>query len=368
MKNDKSKKAFSLSKIAVGLSGGVDSGLSAYLLKKQGYDVTGVYIVCYSKQGCRAEQDRKDAHRVALELDIPFEVLDFRKEYKEQVLGDFYREYEKGRTPNPDILCNSVVKFGLFYDWAIENDYDYVATGHYSQTDGKKLFAATDQKKDQSYFLYRLKQEQLSHILFPIGGMLKSEVRDLAKKINLSVAEKADSMGICFVGDVSVRDMLIDKFGVKKGKVILSDGTVVGEHDGYYLFNIGYRGGWKRKLKLAKDKFEDNNIPKLYVTAINKEKNEIVVGKREECMRDEFELTEMNWVSDDGSEVLDDKKVLVKIRNTGEFLEAIIEKISEDLLKVKLKEKEFGVSPGQSGVIYDKSGENYKLFGGGIIR
>jgi tRNA-uridine 2-sulfurtransferase len=378
-------------RVVVGLSGGVDSAVSALLLKKQGYDVTGVYIVCWNEPGCRAEQDRKDALQTALELKIPFKVLDFRKEYKAQVMEYFYDEYENGRTPNPDILCNSVVKFGLFYEWSLENGFDYVATGHYSRIKDGKLYAAKDLKKDQSYFLYRLKQVQLGHIIFPVGDLLKADVRKIAKENKLSVAKKKDSMGICFVGDVNVKELLKKRFGKKDGKVVLSDGSQIGEHDGYWFFNVGLRGRFK--FKFDKNSHTSNldfsNLPKLYVIRIDKDKNEVVVGKREECMRGSFEIEDCHWIGSDPSTACfqtenrsaqDDKadlksllalsnkkRVFIKIRNTGEFLKVSLEKVDEDKYIVKLKKKVFGVSPGQSCVIYKKDNDMFEMIGGGVI-
>jgi tRNA-uridine 2-sulfurtransferase len=206
------KKASKNLQVAVGLSGGVDSSLSAALLVEQGYDVTGVHLVCYEEPGCRAPQDRKDALAVALQLGIPFEVLDFQKEYKEKVIEYFYREYQAGRTPNPDVACNREIKFGLFLNWAVENGFDYVATGHYARirerAHGYYLLRGKDEKKDQSYFLYTLTQKQLSYILFRIGHLTKDQVRREAKKRGLVTADKPDSVGICFVGDVDVQEFL----------------------------------------------------------------------------------------------------------------------------------------------------------------
>lgn len=399
MKNEKNKK-----RVAIGLSGGVDSAVAAYLLKKQGYEVTGVYINCWKEPGCRSEGDRLDAVKTAFELGISFESLDFRKEYREKVFEYFLQEYGEGRTPNPDVLCNSVIKFGLFYEWAIKEGYDFVATGHYarigevdpslsdlshqirhtrddkfdlkslSNLSSKKnkygLWIGRDLKKDQSYFLYKLKQEQLGHIIFPVGDLLKAEVRKIAKKVKLSVADKKDSMGICFVGDINVREFLLDKYGVKKGKVVLADGTIIGEHDGYFLFNIGHRGGWKRKSKIQNAKFRNNDLPKLYVSQIKKEQNEIVVGEKEDCLRDEFCLCEIYKI--DGQDFENEFEGYIKIRNTGDFLEAKFEK-KEDRIEVKLKEKVFGVSKGQSGVIYQEARikgqeeQGFEVLGGGII-
>ena len=279
-------------RVVLGLSGGVDSAVTAKLLLDQGYKVDAVYLMCWNEPGCRAEDDRRDAMKVALQLGLDFRVLDFRADYKERVLDYFYHEYKEGRTPNPDVLCNREIKFGLFYDWGKNQGYDFVATGHYSvisdQYQGsvkkKILCTARDLKKDQSYFLYQLRGEQLGHVLFPLGEYMKSEVRSLAEEMNLVVAQKKDSMGICFVGDVDVRAMLQEKYGVSKGELQLYDGTVIGEHDGYWFFTIGQRGGSYKItikneiLKIGVKEYERTMLPKLYVVDIRKDEN-VVFGR-----------------------------------------------------------------------------------------
>src|SRR3990167_4435187 len=197
-------------KVAVGLSGGVDSSVSAYLLKKQGYEVTGVYMQCWDSKadGCRAEEDRADAVKVASRIEIPFLTLDFRAEYKQKVIEYFYKSYEEGLTPNPDILCNKEIKFGLFMDWAIKEGFDFVATGHYARIKNNTLMRGVDNTKDQSYFLYLLNKEQLKKIIFPLGEMRKIEVRKIAKKVGLQNFNKPDSMGICFIGEVDIKEQL----------------------------------------------------------------------------------------------------------------------------------------------------------------
>ncbi|NMB56519.1 tRNA 2-thiouridine(34) synthase MnmA [Candidatus Beckwithbacteria bacterium] len=355
-----------LKKIALGLSGGVDSAVAAVLLQQRGYEVCPFYIVCWQEPGCRAEQDRTDALKVALQLNLPFQVLDFKVAYHDKVMNYFYSEYKKGRTPNPDVLCNREIKFGLFYDWARANGFDYIATGHYAKTDNNFLFTAKDLNKDQSYFLYQLKQEQLEHILFPIGDYLKEEIRKIAKEKKLIVADKKDSMGICFVGNINVRQLLAKKFGIKKGEVVLQNGTVIGEHDGYWFFNRGHRGGWRRKFRIQNDQFKNDDLPKLYVIGINKKENKITVGEREACLQDEFVITEIHWINKNFDL---SQRLWVKIRNTGDFLKAKLNKIEGNQFKVRLEEKTFAVSPGQSCVIYSKveNQESYQVLGGGII-
>lgn len=218
-------KKSSKGRVMIGLSGGVDSAVSAYLLKEQGYDVVGVNLVCWDEgPHCRAREDRKDALSVALHLGIPFKVLDFQKEYKERVIDRFYADYAKGLTPNPDIWCNSEIKFGLFMDFVKKEGFDFLATGHYAkkvESDGEfKLMIPKDKHKDQTYFLYQLSQEDLGMILFPLGELEKTKVRKIAKEAGLPVAEKKDSVGICFVGDVDVQAFLRRRLKEESGEVV----------------------------------------------------------------------------------------------------------------------------------------------------
>ena len=213
-KLDKSLVNGGSKKVAVGLSGGVDSSVAALLLKEQGYQVTGVYLQCWDEKadGCSAHEDRSYAVQLAASLDIKFIHLDFKDHYKDTVMKYFYDEYRSGRTPNPDVLCNKEIKFGLFFDWAMSKGFDHVATGHYARVrkEGDRYFLLTgeDISKDQSYFLYSLDQDHLSKILFPIGGMKKDEVRKLARQNHLPTAERPDSTGICFIGEIDVRMFL----------------------------------------------------------------------------------------------------------------------------------------------------------------
>ncbi|OGV95661.1 tRNA 2-thiouridine(34) synthase MnmA [Microgenomates group bacterium RBG_16_45_19] len=348
-------------KVAVGLSGGVDSAVAAALLQEQGYEVTGVFLLCYRGPGCRTDEDRKEALDVALKLEIPFEVLDFRKEYQEKVLEYFKAEYEAGRTPNPDVVCNREIKFGLFYEWVLKKEFDYVATGHYAcvrstQDTRFELLIPKEKRKDQTYFLYQLREEQLRHILFPIGGMTKDEVRHKAKELKLPVAKKPDSQGICFVGEVGVKQFL-QRMGVKekRGEVANVSGKVVGEHKGVWFYTIGQRHGFEVKNVSPQTK-------PLYIFKKDLKKNILVVGTREACMRREFEVGEVYLRHETRSTIQDLSNVKVRIRHGGQLILAKIV-IRDSRLMVQLAKPVFGVAPGQSVVFYNRE----ICLGGGVI-
>ena len=258
--NNRSKK-----RVFVAMSGGVDSSVAALLLKKQGYDLAGVFMRCFNVDGC-AEKDAEDARRVAEKLDIPFYVWDFEKEYKKKVVWYMVGGYRRGLTPNPDVMCNKEIKFGLFLKRALELGADFVATGHYVRitsannesstnlrirkfepnslfVDGIRysLMAARDSNKDQSYFLWTLTQKQLKHCLFPIGDYAKTEVRKIARKAGLPTADKKDSQGICFLGKVTLQDFLKTYIPEKRGEVLTASGDKIGEHSGAQFYTIGQR-------------------------------------------------------------------------------------------------------------------------------
>ena len=354
-------------RVAVGLSGGVDSAVTALLLKEQGYEVTGVYLHCWndkSNPGCKADEDNKSALNVALELDIPFKVLDFSEEYKGKVIEYFYREYEKGRTPNPDVMCNSEIKFGMFLDWAVDEGFDYVATGHYARLDSgqarmTKLMIPKDKHKDQTYFLWKLGQKELKRVLFPLGDYLKSEVRDLAKKAGLSVADRPDSQGICFVGKVDVKDFLKKRLDIKRGDVVDIKGDKIGEHDGAWFYTIGQRGGWKMTTKFK------NPIQPLYVIKKDVKENLLVVGENKDAERKSFEVGELSWV---GKNCTSEVRFL-RIRHGGELIPVTIHGFNphgglNPCLEVKMGAGQRGVAAGQSAVFYSNDGE---CLGGGVI-
>ncbi|KKS02633.1 MAG: tRNA-specific 2-thiouridylase MnmA [candidate division WWE3 bacterium GW2011_GWF2_41_45] len=347
-------------KVAVGMSGGVDSSVAALLLKDRGYEVTGVFMQCWDVKddGCAADEDKAYALQTAMALDIPFKTLDFRNEYKERVIDYFYTEYEAGRTPNPDVMCNKEIKFGIFYEWAMKEGFDFVATGHYSGIENRngefKLLKGVDGGKDQSYFLYRLGQEQLGHTIFPLGELHKPEVRKLAKDKMLPSYKRPESMGICFIGEVDIKDFLGKRIDEKKGKVITSTGEEIGDHDGVWFLTIGQRHGFRLKKYFGDP---------MYVIAKDAGTNTLTVGSYEEALRDKFAVSELSWVGANPFDNADEITCDVRIRHLGKLTPGVVKKSGEQTSDVSLSSKLFGVAPGQSAVFY----KGDEVLGGGII-
>ncbi|HEY4499035.1 MAG TPA: tRNA 2-thiouridine(34) synthase MnmA [Candidatus Paceibacterota bacterium] len=369
-------------KVFVGLSGGVDSSVSAALLKQQGYNVTGVFIKIWQPEWteCSMKEDRLDAMRVCAHLDIPFKEIDLTEEYKKEVVDYMIAEYALGRTPNPDVMCNKTVKFGRFFDWAIEQGADFVATGHYAriapgamqvskvesykvfkERDSKlykpyehyKLFTAVDTAKDQSYFLWTLTQKHLAKTLFPVGGLKKEVVRKLAKKFGLPTAHKKDSQGLCFVGHVDIKEFLSRYVPQKRGDVRDEIGEIIGYHDGAYFLTLGERHGFTITKKTPSDK-------PLYILRKDIPANTITVGARGTSYDISYEsvrLSSINWI-------------LAIAPNTDKTCEAQI-RYHGTRYKCRIKNTdtvEFLKSPeapaaGQSLVLYD--GE--ACLGGGVM-
>lgn len=420
-------------KVAVGISGGVDSAVSALLLKKAGFDVVGVHLYCWppkseiekdgitreewiKKSGCRADEDKNFALKTALELEIPFKILDFSEEYNQKVIKYFYDEYEAGRTPNPDVMCNSEIKFGLFLDWALENGFDYIATGHYAKlvtdtqsnifsitntplvpdeiilpaqnfsgsqgsesqiatpaqstlrnpvtkgigSENIRLFIPEDKHKDQTYFLWKLTQKELAHVLFPLGELKKEMVRKIAEEAKLTVATRKDSQGICFVGNVEAREFLARRLKENPGKVVNKDGIEIGTHDGVWFYTIGQRGGWSMNPEAQKDYVEKGETPIFYVIGKDAKTNTLVVGLADEATEDQFEVGEINKITKDKWKT---HSLKVRIRHGGELVGARILE-NGDFMTVVLDKQLRGIASGQSAVFYSDEGE---CLGGGVI-
>ena len=351
------------------MSGGVDSSVTAALLKQQGYDVTGVYMKNWSKDlpgwPCPWKEDYQDAKRVAVQLGIPFKMYDFETEYRHKVVDYMVAEYKAGRTPNPDIMCNQEIKFKLFLETALEDGADLVATGHYAKAlklqnspvkdpifHKSGLGRAKDGNKDQTYFLYRVTEEALGKTLFPLGGYTKPEVRELAKKFKLVTATKKESMGICFVGKVGIKDFLLNELGPQKpGKILDESGKVIGQHDGAIFYTIGQRHG----LDVG------GGLP-YYVIGKDMKKNEVYVTTNlndKKLWTKEIQLTDVHWIND---APVEGKTYQVRTRHRAPLLGCDI-KHKWNVTYVTLKDEVRAATPGQSAVVYDKD----LVVGGGVI-
>ena len=359
------KKSKKETKVVVAMSGGVDSSVVAALMKQEGYDVTGITLKLYDDtkklkdtRQCCAGQDILDAKRVSEKIDIKHEILYYQKKFKSEVIDSFIDSYTLGETPIPCIQCNQTVKFRDLFKYAKDLKADALITGHYvsriQNNINASMYRAKDHGRDQSYFLFSTTQEQLNYLRFPLGEIEKSETRNIAKNLNLNVAEKPDSQDICFVpnGDYS---SVIKKFrpeSFKKGKIVDLLGNEIGEHEGVINYTIGQRKG----IKISSDK-------PLYVVNINAKKNQVIVGGKENLEISKIYLRELNIL---GSKSDFDKIINIKVRSTGKLLKAKID-ISNDHAKVRILEKETGISPGQACVFYSKDEHGDKVLGGGWI-
>ena len=339
-------------RVFVGMSGGVDSSVAAALLVEQGYDVTGVYMKNWAEDlpgmHCPWAEDVADAKRVAVGLGIDFRVFDFQKEYKQKVVNYMIAEYQAGRTPNPDVMCNQEVKFKVFLEAALEAGAEFIATGHYARVNGGQLLRARDDNKDQTYFLYRVTGKALSRTLFPLGDYTKAEVRQMAKERGLWTASKKESMGICFVGQVGIREFLSEYVTTEPGDIIdRQTGAVVGRHDGAIFYTLGQRHG----LNVG------GGLP-YYVVGKDMAKNEVYVSRSiddENLWRRDIELSDIHWINQPPA---DGANLQVRLRHRGALIDATY---SADTLRLASAER--AVAPGQSAVLYDGD----ICLGGGII-
>lgn len=356
-------------KVIVGLSGGVDSSVTALLLKQQGYDVTGLFMKNWEDDDddeyCASKQDLIDAVAVADKLGIDIEAVNFSKEYKDRVFANFLSEYEAGRTPNPDILCNAEIKFKAFLEHAMHLGADLIATGHYAQVrenplkaGSYQLLKADDGSKDQSYFLYRLNQAQLSKTLFPLGRYLKREVREIARKAGLVNAEKKDSTGICFIGERPFQEFLQRYLPKKPGVMKTPEGKVVGEHDGLMYYTLGQRQG----LKIGGSR--DSSGEPWFVAAKDMTNNELIVVQGHEhplLLNDGLKAGQLHWISEDDPKT--NWVYAAKTRYRQPDAPCEIDAVSKDEVDIRFGQKQWAITPGQSAVVY----ESNVCLGGGII-
>jgi tRNA-specific 2-thiouridylase len=352
-----------MKKVFVGMSGGVDSSVTALLLKDQGYDVVGIFMRCYNLDGC-AEKDAEDARRVAEHLNIPFYVWDFEEEYKERVVKYMIEGYRAGITPNPDVMCNREIKFGLFLEKALAAHADYVATGHYVRIKASSLWAARDTTKDQSYFLWTLGPEQLAKCLFPIGDYLKSEVRSMARKAGLPTAEKKDSQGICFLGQVTIADFLKEYIAPKRGALLTTSGKNIGEHHGAAFYTIGQRH-IDADFRFPKTGGSVERKP-FYVSSKDAATNTVVVAEGSEnpaLYRKEIVLTNVNFISAMPLPK-EPQTVFARVRYRQPLGTATLALAEDGNYRLVFAKPQKFIASGQSAVFYTSEKE---MLGGGVI-
>lgn len=329
-------------RIAVAMSGGVDSSTVAFFLKSKGYDIFGVTMKTFN------EEDR-DAKKICEDLGIEHHILDVREEFSKEVVDYFTNEYLNGKTPNPCMVCNRKIKFGKLLDFAEELGASYLATGHYANIENGTLKIGSDSRKDQVYFLSQIPKERLEKILFPIGDMEKTEVRELAFKLGVRVHDKKDSQEICFVEDGKLKEFLIERTkgkAEKKGKIVTKDGKVLGEHNGLSFYTIGQRKG----LGIS-------STAPLYVIELNKKENCVVVGSNEDLMSKTLIAEKINLFKGDSIGELNNIECYVKTRSKDSFHKGIVKLISEDKIKIEFKDSIRAITPGQGAVLYTSDGE-----------
>ncbi len=365
--------------VLLGMSGGVDSSVAAMLLQKQDYEVTGAFMKNWSDTKnkltgeCQWKEERRVAQKVADRLGIKLITFDFEKEYKKLVVDEMFKKYKKGITPNPDIDCNREIKFPLMIKAAKKLKIPLISTGHYIRVRNKKdhyeLLRGKDEMKDQSYFLYTLKQKELKHCLFPIGNLTKKEVREIAEKNNFPNYNKKSTVGICFIGKINLKSFLQQKIKPKKGKILNPDGKQIGEHDGIYYYTIGQRIGPRFGIEISHEQEKGQDYAKWYVAKKDAKTNIIIAAPeghplnfRKEIIIQDFYLIDENKSDYKKFTEKKPKKFLSRIRQVGELLSSSLF-FEKGKFRLVLDKAITGVSDGQAVVLYEKD----KVLGGGVI-
>ena len=359
-----------MSRIVVGLSGGVDSAVTAWLLKQQGHEVVGVFMKNWDaddlEDNCPIAQDFRDVLAIGEVLGIEVELVNFSREYQERVFAYFLAEYQAGRTPNPDVLCNAEIKFKAFLDHAMSLGAEHLATGHYARLQGetpqRRLLKAVDGNKDQSYFLYRLNQTQIARALFPLGDLAKPRVRELARQAGLPVAEKKDSTGICFIGERPFREFLQRYLPARPGDMVTPEGRVMGRHQGLMYHTIGQRKGLG--IGGVKDTEDGRSAGEpWFAAAKNLERNELIVVQGHDhplLLSSSLRADQLSWI---GAPPLQGRRYGAKARYRQQDAACVVESVATDQLVVRFEQPQWAVTPGQSVVLYDGD----VCLGGGVI-
>jgi len=387
MKNKKQK-------VLVAMSGGVDSSVAALLLKNAGYDVIGAFMKNWSGTknelgDCSWKADRKEAIKIAAILNIPLITLDFEKQYRKLVVDEMFKRYRKGITPNPDIDCNQKIKFPLLWKSAKKLGADLIATGHYARIEYNKkikkqeLYRGKDESKDQSYFLYRLKQDNLEHSLFPVGDYTKKQIRKIAEKNNFPNFSRKGTVGICFIGKINLKTFLQKKIKPEPGKILDPEGKPIGKHDGIYYYTIGQRLGPRFGIEISKRSDDSKKLKRWYVARKNQRKNEIIAAPEGHKLlyRKEIIIKSPHWISEESPFKISvqggrlgrrggERKITVhaRIRQVGELLPSTLsynKKKKQFQITIKKRKGITGVSEGQAIVLYHP--KNKKVLGGGVI-
>jgi tRNA-specific 2-thiouridylase len=359
-------------KVLLAMSGGVDSSVAALLLKKQGYSVIAAFMKNWSDTKnslgeCSWKDDRKEAMKIASQLEIPLITLDFEKQYRKDVVEPMFDSYKKGITPNPDIDCNQKLKFPLLWKAAKKLGADFIATGHYVRKKDETMLRAKDESKDQSYFLYRLSPQDIKHSLFPVGELTKKQVREIAKKNKFSNYDRKSTVGICFIGKLNLKKFLQKKIKPKKGNILSPEGKIIGQHDGIYYYTIGQRIGPRFGIEINKG--NEKRVQRWYVASKNLKRNGIIAAPEGHDLlyRKNIFLKNPHFINKNFIIKLKNKrvislKVLSRIRQVGELLPSTL-LYNKGKFKITLKKPITGVSEGQAIVLY----QGTKVLGGGVI-